>query len=639
MSSRRSVKRVLKLLSIPLILLLFITLLQVPAKASTITSDPQNDAELHSLGAIPDPPELIREKAAPYVQARAALPSFVDMTQDFPYPGDQGSQGSCTAWAVGYAMKSYEEKIEHNWNINQTTHQFSPAYIYNQLNGGTGSGIAISSACQLVVDQGVCTLNTMPYNDSNFTLQPTSVQKSEALNYIALDYHTIDAFSANPNEVNQIKERLAARQPVVLFIYVYNDFDNLNSTNPIYDSIPSPPGSPRGYHAICLIGYDDSKGAFKFVNSWGENWGIDGGNGHRGYGWISYNLLSRSDLYMPGYYLCDNQTLTLNTTELNLRIGQSSTLQATPNPNVIAAPSNHSITWSSNTPAIATVDNSGKVTAKSGGTATITATYISNDGNRNSASCTVRIPKDVDVLVNRFYTNCLGREGDAAGIADWSNRLLNHQITAAGLVEGFFFGGEYAARNTSNSLFLDHAYKTILNRNPDSNGKTYYLNLLNNGVTRRYVLSCLVESAEFGNECNKCGISQGAISLSDPMDKNINYTQFVFHFYKTCFNRTASASEMNYYVDQIAKGQLTGARMANNFLSSSEFTNKHYSNDQYITILYNMLFNRNADSGGRQYWNNLLNNGTSRYDMLKIFVTNTEFKNLCSKYNVPQGTL
>ena len=201
-----------------------------------------------------------------------------------------------------------------------------------------------------------------------------------------MDFHTIDGFSVNPNEVNQIKERLAARQPVVLFTYVYNDFDNLNSANPIYDTIPSPPGEPRGTHAICLIGYDDSKGAFKFVNSWGENWGIDGGNGHRGYGWISYNLLKRSDLYMPGYYLCDNQTLTLNSNELNLRIGQSSILQATPNPNVIAAPGNHTITWSSNIPSIAAVDSSGKVTAKSGGTATITATYISDGGNRNTVS-------------------------------------------------------------------------------------------------------------------------------------------------------------------------------------------------------------------------------------------------------------
>lgn len=30
----------------------------------------------------------------------------VDHTDAFPTPGDQGRQGSCTAWAVGYAAKS-----------------------------------------------------------------------------------------------------------------------------------------------------------------------------------------------------------------------------------------------------------------------------------------------------------------------------------------------------------------------------------------------------------------------------------------------------------------------------------------------------------------------------------------------------
>jgi hypothetical protein len=41
------------------------------------------------------------------------------------------------------------------------------------------------------------------------------------------------------------------------------------------------------HHAICLCGFDDTLQAFKFKNSWGSDWGDNG------YGWISYEYVSR----------------------------------------------------------------------------------------------------------------------------------------------------------------------------------------------------------------------------------------------------------------------------------------------------------------------------------------------------------
>ncbi len=77
----------------------------------------------------------------------------------------------------------------------------------------------------------------------------------------------------------------------------------------------------------------------------------------------------------------DEETLTINK-------GESATLTATVLP---ADASNKSVTWISDKPDIATVDDVGKVTALSAGTATITVTTV--DGNF-TATClvTVRIP-------------------------------------------------------------------------------------------------------------------------------------------------------------------------------------------------------------------------------------------------------
>jgi cathepsin L len=41
--------------------------------------------------------------------------------------------------------------------------------------------------------------------------------------------------------------------------------------------------NPSINHAVVLIGWDDSKGAWLLRNSWGMNWGITG------YCWIKYN--------------------------------------------------------------------------------------------------------------------------------------------------------------------------------------------------------------------------------------------------------------------------------------------------------------------------------------------------------------
>jgi len=43
-------------------------------------------------------------------------------------------------------------------------------------------------------------------------------------------------------------------------------------------------GGVLGGHAVAIVGYDDSKQAFKIANSWGTGWGVNG------YGWISYQL-------------------------------------------------------------------------------------------------------------------------------------------------------------------------------------------------------------------------------------------------------------------------------------------------------------------------------------------------------------
>ena len=81
-------------------------------------------------------------------------------------------------------------------------------------------------------------------------------------------------------------------------------------------------------------------------------------------------------------------SVSLNKTSLTLDIGDTETLSA------FVAPedaTNRSVIWTSSNTSVATVDGSGKVTAVSYGTVTITATSVSNASKK--ATCTVKVTR------------------------------------------------------------------------------------------------------------------------------------------------------------------------------------------------------------------------------------------------------
>ena len=207
----------------------------------------------------------------------AVQPQSVDLSSNFPIPGDQGSQGSCVGWATAYALKSYQEVAEIGWSPNSADHVFSPSYIYNQINlGSCDNGSYIHEALQLIVDQGVATLSSMPYSQNSCSAQPSAFAIQEAANFKALR-------KARVNDTADVKAALANRLPVVIGFKIYSQFYNLFGPDSVYNTVS---GSSDGGHAVTIVGYDDRRygGAFRLINSWGRGWG-DGG-----YFWLPYNM-------------------------------------------------------------------------------------------------------------------------------------------------------------------------------------------------------------------------------------------------------------------------------------------------------------------------------------------------------------
>ena len=211
-----------------------------------------------------------------------SVPSTVDLSADTPPPGSQGPQGSCVGWAVAYAMKSYQERVERGWPLDDPRHVLSPAYVYNQIRL-PGGGSYIVDALNLLVDQGVASQAVMPYDHRDFRRPPSAAAKREAANYRIASWGAVER-RTHASFVREIKRHLVQRRPVVIGLSVYPDFRGLDRSDPIYDDAS---GFYEGGHAIVIIGYDDARSAFKIINSWGTNWGVGG------YGWIDYDASER----------------------------------------------------------------------------------------------------------------------------------------------------------------------------------------------------------------------------------------------------------------------------------------------------------------------------------------------------------
>jgi C1A family cysteine protease len=229
-----------------------------------------------ALGMEPTPKNF--DAAIPSATARAgqtALPAQVDLSARFPKPGYQGEQNSCVAWATGYAVKSYQENRKRNWGVNSDDTVFSPSFIYNQINKGRDGGSTIPDALELVKSQGAATLKTMPYGD--FRQQPGSPARQEAALFKAESYERLDG-----TNTTSLKTLLAGGNPIIIGMKTYDNF--MTYSGGVYKSVS---GAFLGGHAMVVVGYDDSKQAFKIMNSWSDRWG------EKGFVWYDYNLFAQ----------------------------------------------------------------------------------------------------------------------------------------------------------------------------------------------------------------------------------------------------------------------------------------------------------------------------------------------------------
>ena len=222
-------------------------------------------------GAMPSDPDRVRTLTGT-PEFRAYLPEVVDLSSYFPVPGDQGEQGSCTAWAVGYAARAYYAAAVEARRITSPQSIPSPAFIYNQIVGIPGdcaSGSSNALALEVLKQGGSLSLADYPYNQASCD-PPAPELIASASDFRIEEYRVVDH-----TRLDQVKGALADGHPVVFRIVPDAAFDNLwDKPKAVWHSPPLPEDSFG--HAMTLVGYNEARQTFKFINSWGPAWSDNG---------------------------------------------------------------------------------------------------------------------------------------------------------------------------------------------------------------------------------------------------------------------------------------------------------------------------------------------------------------------------
>ena len=168
----------------------------------------------------------------------------VDLSNRFPTPGFQGNIGSCVGWAASY-LRAFNE----NWANNTSGNVFSPSFIYNQIRiGDCDGGSYITSALQLLIDQGCAHASEFPYTE-NCNIQPTPNIKNGAKQYLSQNYYRIQL-----SDLRMMKISLYSNFPVLIGINVDNAFKSYSGgVFKTWNDIGV------GAHAMVIVGYDDEK--------------------------------------------------------------------------------------------------------------------------------------------------------------------------------------------------------------------------------------------------------------------------------------------------------------------------------------------------------------------------------------------
>ncbi len=230
-----------------------------------------------SLGCFKDPKDS-RDIPMGLVLPIVVVPVSFDFTKLMSPVRNQGSEGTCVAFASVTGVKEFQDKKEYH-----RLERLSPRFLYNLCKKFDGipfeEGTYPRIAMKVLLNYGVCHESFWPYIAQKKNLPRAGADK-DAIKFKIKAYARI-------NSQLEMKRSLLVNGPFVAGVKVFESWFTKKVQSSGLIPMPKPKENSVGGHAICIVGYDDKLSIFKFKNSWGANWG------NNGYGYLPYVYMKK----------------------------------------------------------------------------------------------------------------------------------------------------------------------------------------------------------------------------------------------------------------------------------------------------------------------------------------------------------
>jgi hypothetical protein len=189
----------------------------------------------------------------------------VDLRSKLGTARSQGWRSTCLAFAISAA---HEVDLFDDIDITDTCEEY--LHWASKQHDDPGPGTTFPAARDALANHGQPLEEVWPYepdrDDENPGYQPP------ALAHTAAPRWTPD-FAAVPATPNSLKVEIDAGRAVVLGIPTWPDFDSPTAGRLLVPDLTDLDGA---YHAVTIIGYDETTAEMLIRNSWGPDWGDDG---------------------------------------------------------------------------------------------------------------------------------------------------------------------------------------------------------------------------------------------------------------------------------------------------------------------------------------------------------------------------
>lgn len=252
---------------------------------------------------------------------------------------------------------------------------------------------------------------------------------------------------------------------------------------------------------------------------------------------------------------------------------------------------NQGVTWSSSNSVIAEVSTAGVVTAKSEGTAIITARTDAG-GHKTVCQVTVTDP-----------TRITGIQAASVNISLNEQRRLDVVLAPA------------SASRTNLSF---------------SSSNPSVVTVSGDGVLTGITPGTAVITIASKNSSVKTTVQ---VTVYSPTQS------FCVRLYEKCLGRQAEADGLAYWNQMLVSKKKSGAQTGYGFVFSEEYENKQTSDEDYIEMLYQVFMDRPSDAEGKAYWLSILDQGVSREYVYRGFAHSQEYTNICNAYGIERGSV